>query len=134
MEVIAEHRHDPFIESLWKLVVEKRIKPWHYACIVRLNFSEEHALETLLLAEEVWKELNEYAALYEVEEELRHLVEIYKPRNDKEFVASAPLSLSDVMQTLQPIARLQWIKASTRSKKVTRKKREKTQFLSPFVQ
>ena len=47
-EVIAEHRHDPFNESLWKLVVEKRIKPWHYACIVRLNFNEEHALETLL--------------------------------------------------------------------------------------
>lgn len=127
-EVIAEHRHDQFNESLWKLVVEKRIKPWHYACIVRLNFSEEHALETLLLAEEVWKELNEYAALYEVEEELRHLVEIYKPTNDKEFVASAPLSLSDVMQTLQPIAEFTVDKASTKSKKVTRKNRGRHSF------
>ncbi len=127
-EIIAERRHDPFNENLWRLVVEKRIKPWHYTCIVRLNFSEEHALETLLLAEEVWKELNEYAALYEVEEELRHLVEIYKPSNDKEFVASAPLSLSDVMQTLQPIAEFTVDKASTRSKKVTRKKRGRHSF------
>ena len=127
-EIVAEHRHDPFNESLWNLVVEKRIKPWHYACIARLNFSEEHALETLLLAEEVWKELNEYAALYEVEEELRHLVEIYKPSNDKEFVASAPLSLSDVMQTLEPIAEFTVDKASTKSKKVTRKKRGRHSF------
>ena len=115
--VIADHRHDPFDERLWNLVVQKALKPWHYACIVRLHFSEDHALETLLLGEDVWGELNEFAGLYDVEEELRQLVEIYKPKNDKTSVASAPLSLSDVMKTLNPLLTLPWTKPQRRRRK-----------------
>ena len=125
---IAEHRHDPFDERLWNLVVQKALKPWHYACIVRLHFSEDHALETLLLGEDVWGELNEFAGLYDVEEELRQLVEIYKPKNDKASLASAPLSLSDVMKTLEPIADFTVDKASTTSKKVRRRKKGRHTF------
>ena len=84
--VIAEHRHDWW--TLVDLVVQKALKPWHYACIVRLHFSEDHALETLLLGEDVWGELNEFAGLYDVEEELRQLVET--GQNDKASY-SAPL-------------------------------------------
>jgi len=126
--LIAEHRHDPFDERLWNLVVQKQLKPWHYACIVRLHFSEDHALETLLLGEDVWGELNEFAGLYDVEEELRQLVEIYKPKNDKSSLASAPLSLSDVMKTLEPIADFTVDKASTTSKKVRRRKKGRHTF------
>ena len=118
---IEDHRHGPFNQRLWNHVVEKRLKPWQYACMVRLQFNHESDLETILLADDVWKDVNEYAMLYDVDTELRQLKEIYLPKED-EKETTATISLSDVIQTIEPIVGPVTVNQSTvRSKKSKRK-------------
>ena len=125
--VIEEHRHDPFDERLWDLVLQKSLKPWQYACMVRLNFNGENALETLLLSENPWDELNEFAALYNVEDELKQLIDVYQPKNISKN-SSSTLSLSDVMKIVDPISEYTVNKSIAPSKKVKRRRRGRYSF------
>ena len=89
--------------------------------MVRLQFNHESDLETILLADDVWKDVNEYAMLYDVDTELRQLKEIYLPKED-EKETTATISLSDVIQTIEPIVGPVTVNQSTvRSKKSKRK-------------
>ena len=98
---IEQHRHGPFEQPIWELVVQNKIKPWQYACIVRLDFEELSAKETLLLSDDFWGELIEMAALYDVEDALQELIKVYKPVEDT-TKPGAQISLNDVYNTISP--------------------------------
>jgi len=123
---IEQHRHDPFEQSIWDLVVQKKVKLWQYACIVRLDFEDSSAKETLLLADDFWTELNEMAALYEVEDALQELIKIYKPIKDTAN-PGAQISLNDVYNTIKPIASVTVNKSGSKSKKTKRRKKGRYQ-------
>ena len=117
---IEEHMYDRFHQEIWDRVVEHKLKLWQYPCVVGLPFEKEGAIETLLLGEELWDELNEYAGLYEVEEELRQLIQIHKPK--KEITdSSAQISLTDIYNVVNPIADVTINKTVAQTKKVKRK-------------
>ena len=119
---IEEHMYDRFHQEIWDRVVEKKLKLWQYPCVVGLHFEKEGAIETLLLGEELWDELNEYAGLYEVEEELRQLIQIHKPKKEISD-SSAQISLTDIYNVVNPIADVTINKTVAQTKKVKRKKK-----------
>ena len=123
---IEQHRHDPFEQSIWDLVVQEKVKLWQYACIVRLDFEDSSTKETLLLADDFWTELNEMAALYEVEDALQELIKIYKPVKDTAN-PGAQISLNDVYNTIKPIASVTVNKSGSKSKKTKRRKKGRYQ-------
>jgi hypothetical protein len=119
---IEEHMYDRFHQEIWDRVVENKLKLWQYPCVVGLHFEKDDAIETLLLGEELWDELNEYAGLYEVEEELRQLIQIHKPK--KEITdSSAQISLTDIYNVVNPIADVTINKTVAQTKKVKRKRK-----------
>ena len=145
---IEQHRHEPFEQSIWDLVIQKKVKLWQYACIVRLEFDDTSAKETLLLADEFWEELNEMAALYDVEDALQELIKVYKPvedtakpgaqislkdvyntisPSDGASKAGAPISLNDVYNTIKPIAPVTVNTSMAKSKKTKRRKKGRYQ-------
>ena len=123
---IEQHRHDPFEQSIWDLVVQEKVKLWQYACIVRLDFEDSSTKETLLLADDFWTELNEMATLYEVEDALQELIKIYKPVKDTAN-PGAQISLNDVYNTIKPIASVTVNKSGSKSKKTKRRKKGRYQ-------
>lgn len=145
---IEQHRHELFEQSIWDLVIQKKVKLWQYACIVRLEFDDSSAKETLLLADEFWEELNEMAALYDVEDALQELIKVYKPvedtakpgaqislndvyntisPNEGSSKPGAQISLKDVYNTIKPIAPVTVNKSMAKSKKTKRRKKGRYQ-------
>lgn len=123
---IEHHRHEAFEQPIWDLVVQKKIQLWQYACIVRLDFEDFSAKETLLLAEDFWTELNEMAALYDVEDALQELIKIYKPVKDT-AKPGAQISLNDVFNVIKPIADVTVNTSMAKSKKTKRRKKGRYQ-------
>ena len=121
-DVIAQYRHDGFDDRLWKLVVDNKLKPWQYACVIRLEFDDETALETLLLADDLWSELHEFASLYDVQDDLKHLTEVYSPKKTKS-PSSGTITLSDVFNVVKPMGNVTVNKSIAKTKLVTRKKK-----------
>ena len=145
---IEQHRHELFEQSIWDLVIQKKVKLWQYACIVRLEFDDSSAKETLLLADEFWEELNEMAALYDVEDALQELIKVYKPvedtakpgaqislndvyntisPNEGSSKPGAQISLNDVYNTIKPIAPVTVNTSMAKSKKTKRRKKGRYQ-------
>jgi hypothetical protein len=125
--LIEEHRHGPFDQRLWDLVVKKQLKAWQFACMVRLEFNDPKALEILLLSDDIWNELRKVAVLYEVNETLQYLEEIYAPKKEKSL-SSSTISLEDVIQTVAPIADFTVNTSAAKSRKKVRKKRGRHAF------
>lgn len=123
---IEHHRHEPFEQAIWDLVIHKKVKLWQYACIVRLDFEDFSAKETLLLADDFWSELNEMAALYDVEDALQELIKIYKPIKDT-AKPGAQISLNDVFNLIKPIADVTVNTSMAKSKKTKRRKKGRYQ-------
>ena len=121
-DVIAKYRHDSFDDRLWKLVVDNKLKPWQYACVIRLEFNDETALETLLLADDLWSELHEFASLYDVQDDLKHFTEVYSPKKTK-TPSSGTITLSDVFNVVKPMGNVTVNKSIAKTKLVTRKKK-----------
>ena len=86
-----------------------------------MEFDDDTALETLLLADDLWSELHEFASLYDVQDDLKHLTEVYSPKKTKS-PSPGTITLSDVFNVVKPMGNVTVNKSIAKTKSVTQKK------------
>lgn len=124
--VIEEVRHDQFNPHIWDCVITKNLTSWQYICIMNLSFESEEILKELSQADDVWEELTEYYVnMFDLSDEFARLVRIYQPTAQTE---KKTLSLTDIIEAVEPISEFTVRENSSRSRKKKRKKRGRFSF------
>ena len=93
---------------------------------MNLSFESEEILKELSQADDVWEELTEYYVnMFDLSDEFARLVRIYQPTAQTE---KKTLSLTDIIEAVEPISEFTVRENSSRSRKKKRKKRGRFSF------